>query len=106
MQILRIVPNQIQAGSQNVNLTVQGANFVPGTQVTFAVGAGIPAAVFANGPARYVNSTELQVSVSVLPSALPGGRDINLQTPSQQTAAGRGMLSVQAQSKPACRRDC
>ena len=67
MQILRIVPNQIQAGSQNVNLTVEGTNFVPGTQVTFTVGAGIPAAVFANGPARYVNSTELQVSVSALP---------------------------------------
>ena len=100
MQILRIVPNQIQAGSQNVNLTVEGTNFVPGTQVTFTVGAGIPAAVFANGPARYVNSTELQVSVSALPSALPGGRDINLQTPSQQTAAGKGMLNVQAAPKP------
>jgi hypothetical protein len=101
MQILRIVPNQITAGSQNVNLTVQGANFVPGTQMTFTVGAGIPAAVFANGPARYINSTELQVSVNVLPSALPGGRDINLQSPSQQTAAGMGMLSVQAAPKPA-----
>ena len=77
MQILRIVPNQIQAGSQNVNLTVEGTSFVPGTQVTFTVGAGIPAAVFANGPARYVNSTELQVSVSALPSALPGGTSIS-----------------------------
>ena len=100
MQILRIVPNQIQAGSQNVNLTVEGTSFVPGTQVTFTVGAGIPAAVFANGPARYVNSTELQVSVSALPSALPGGRDINLQAASQPTAAGKGMLNVQAAPKP------
>src|ERR1019366_3383598 len=97
---VRAAPMQILAGSQNVNLTVQGTNFVPGTQVTFTVGAGIPAAVFANGPARYVNSTELQVSVSALPSALPGGRDINLQAPSQQTAAGKGMLNVQAAPKP------
>ena len=52
MQILRVIPNQIAAGSQNVDLTLEGANFVPGTQVTFTVGAGVPAAVFANGPAR------------------------------------------------------
>jgi hypothetical protein len=100
MQILRIVPNQILAGSQNVTLTLQGTNFVPGTQVTFTVGAGIPAAVLANGPARYVNSTELQVTVSALPSALPGGRDIDLQGPSQQTALGKGMLNVQAAPMP------
>jgi hypothetical protein len=101
MQILRIVPNQIQAGSQNVSLTVQGTNFVPGTQVNFTVGAGIPAAVFANGPASYMNSTELQVSVSALPSALPGGRNINLLGPAQQTAVGPGMLNVQAAPRPA-----
>ncbi|MGO9084695.1 MAG: hypothetical protein ACLQBK_05665 [Candidatus Sulfotelmatobacter sp.] len=96
MQILRVVPNQIPAGSQNVDLTLQGVNFVPGTQVTFTVGAGVPAAVFAAGPARYVNSTELHVTVSALPSALPGGRDVNLQTPSQQSVVGKGMLNVQA----------
>ncbi len=96
MQILRVVPNQITAGSQNVDLTLQGTNFVPGTQVTFTVGAGVPAAVFANGPARYVNSTEIHVTVNALPSALPGGRDINLQTPSQQTMVGKGMLNVLA----------
>ena len=91
-----MVPNQIPAGSQNVDITLQGVNFVPGTQVTFTVGAGVPAAVFAAGPARYVNSTELHVTVSALPSALPGGRDINLQTPSQQSVVGKGMLNVQA----------
>jgi len=96
MQILRVIPNQIPAGSQNVDLTLQGTNFVPGTQVTFTVGAGVPAAVFAAGPARYVNSTELHVTVSALSSALPGGRDINLQAPNQPTIAGKGMLNVQA----------
>ena len=84
MQILRVIPNQIAAGSQNVDITLQGTNFLPGTQVTFTVGAGVPAAVFAAGPARYVNSTELHVTVSALSSALPGGRDINLQAPNQQ----------------------
>ena len=96
MQILRVVPNQIAAGSQNVDVTLQGSNFVPGTQVAFTVGAGVPAAVFANGPARYVNSTEMHVSVNALPAALPGGRDINLQGPGQQSVVGKGMLNVLA----------
>ncbi|MGA2352333.1 MAG: hypothetical protein ABSF70_17995 [Terracidiphilus sp.] len=111
-QILRVIPNQIAAGSQNVDLTLEGTNFVPGTQVTFTVGAGVPAAIFANGPARYVNSTEMHVSVNALPSALPGGRDINLQPPGsqvrlsvlnsqpvQQPVIGKGMLSVLAQKQ-------
>ncbi|HKH97908.1 MAG TPA: IPT/TIG domain-containing protein, partial [Candidatus Sulfotelmatobacter sp.] len=96
MQILRVVPNQIAAGSQNVDLTLQGTNFVPGIQVTFTVGAGVPAAVFAAGPARYINSTEIHVMVNALPSALPGGRDVNLQAPNLQTMVGKGMLNVQA----------
>jgi hypothetical protein len=114
MQILRVIPNQIAAGSQNVDLTLEGTNFVPGTQVTFTIGAGVPAAVLASGPARYVNSTEMHVSVNALPSALPGGRDINLQppgqsafpiagrvngqpgAPAQQVIVGKGMLNVLA----------
>ena len=100
MTILRVVPNQIAAGSQNVDLALEGTNFVPGTQVTFTVGAGVPAAVFANGPARYVNSTEIHVTVNALPSALPGGRDLNLQTPNQQAIVGKGMLNVMAAAKP------
>ena len=114
MQILRVIPNQIAAGSQNVDLTLEGTNFVPGTQVTFTIGAGVPANVFANGPARYINSTEMHVSVNALPSALPGGRDINLQPPgqaafqsvarvngqpgasTQQVVVGKGMLNVLA----------
>ena len=86
MQILRVVPNQVAAGSQNVELTLVGTNFVPGTQVAFTIGAGVPAAVFANGPARYIDSTEMQLTVNVLPSALPGGRDITLQPPGASTA--------------------
>src|ERR1019366_654483 len=100
MTILRVVPNQIAAGSQNVDLTLQGTNFAPGTQVTFTVGAGVPAAVFANAPTCYVNSTEMHVTVNALPSALPGGRDLNLQTPNQQAVVGKGMLNVLAAAKP------
>jgi hypothetical protein len=94
MQILRVVPNQIGAGAQNVDLALEGRNFVPGTQVTFTVGAGVSAAVFANGPARYVNSSELHVVVNALPNALPGGRDINLQVTNQPLVTGKGMLNV------------
>jgi len=108
MQILRVIPNQIAAGSQNVDLTLEGTGFVPGTQVTFTIGAGVPAAVFANGPARYVDSTEMHVSVNALPNALPGGRDITLQPPglasvetkanqnATQVLVGKGMLNVMA----------
>jgi hypothetical protein len=94
MQILRLVPSQITAGSQNVDIAIEGSNFVPGTQVTFSVGAGIPAAVMALGPARYVNSTEIHVVVYALATALPGGRDITLQTPEQQKATAPRMLDV------------
>lgn len=86
MQILRVVPNQVTAGSQNVELTLIGTNFVPGTQVAFTIGAGVPASVFASGPARYIDSTEIEVTVNVLPSALPGGRDITLQPPGASTS--------------------
>ncbi len=96
MQILRLVPSQITAGSQNVDIAIEGTNFAPGTQVTFSVGAGIPAAVMALGPARYVNSTEIHVLVSALVTALPGGRDITLQTPEQQKATAPRMLNVVA----------
>ena len=113
MQILRVVPNQISAGSQNVDLTLEGTGFLPGTLVTFTTGAGVPAAVIAIGPARYINSTEMHVSVNALPTALPGGRDINLQAPGspvrstgflmngqaqtgQQGTVGKGMLNVLA----------
>jgi hypothetical protein len=94
MQILRLVPSQITAGAQNVDIAIEGTGFVPGIQAAFSVGAGIPAAVFAAGPARYVNSTEIHLTVSALATALPGGRDITLQTPEQQKATAPRMLDV------------
>ena len=94
MQILRLVPSQITAGAQNVDIAIEGINFVPGIQATFSVGAGIPAAVFAAGPARYVNSSEIHVTVSALATALPGGRDITLETPEHQQVTGPRMLAV------------
>ena len=94
MQILRLVPSQITAGAQNVDIAIEGTNFVPGIQATFSVGAGVPAAVFAAGPARYVNSTEIHLTVSALATALPGGRDITLETPEHQQVTGPRMLDV------------
>ena len=94
MQILRLVPSQIVAGSQNVDIAIEGTNFQPGTLVTFSAGAGIPAGVMAMGPARYVNSTEIHVLVSALDTALPGGRDITLQTPQGLKVTAPRMLNV------------
>jgi hypothetical protein len=98
MQFLRLVPSQITAGAQNVDITIEGTNFVPGILATFSVGAGVPAAVFAAGPARYVNSSEIHVTVSALATALPGGRDITLETPEHQQVTGPRMLDVIAQT--------
>ena len=97
MQILQVIPNQVPACSENLDLTLIGTNFVPGTQVTFTR-AGAATDVFVVGASRYVNSTELHVVVNVLPTALAGGRDINLETPRHQTAVGKGMLNVLAPS--------
>ena len=93
MEILRVTPNQVPAGSEGVELMLIGTNFVPGTLVSFSTGAGL-ADIFVVGAPRYVDSTELHVVVNVLPSALPGGRDINLQVAGRQSATGKGMLDV------------
>jgi hypothetical protein len=93
MQILRVTPNELAAGSEGVELILEGANFVSGTQVSFTR-AGLPTDVQVVGLPRYVDSTELHVIVNVLSTALPGGRDINLETPSHQTVTGKGMLNV------------
>jgi hypothetical protein len=96
MQILRLVPNQVPAGSQGVELTLEGRNFVPGTLVNFSGVAGGAPDVVVTGIPQYVNSLEMRVVVSVLPLALPGGRDVQLRTPKQETVIGKGMLNVLA----------
>ncbi|HKF20946.1 MAG TPA: IPT/TIG domain-containing protein [Candidatus Angelobacter sp.] len=96
MQILRLVPNQISAGSQGVELTMEGRDFVPGTLVNFSGLAGAAPDVVVIGIPLYVNSTEMRVTINVLPLALPGGRDVQLHTPKQDTVTGKGMLNVLA----------
>jgi hypothetical protein len=96
MQILRLVPNQISAGSQGVEVALEGRNFVPGTLVNFGGLGGAAPDVVVTGIPRYVNSTEMRVTVNVLPLALPGGRDVQLRTPKQDTVTGKGMLNVLA----------
>jgi hypothetical protein len=93
MQILRVVPNEIPAGGENIELTLEGRNFAPTTQVSFTR-TGLPTEIQVVGLPRYVDSSELHVTVNVLPTALLGGRDINLETPGHQTATAKGMLNV------------
>jgi hypothetical protein len=96
MQILRVVPNEIPAGGENVELTLEGTSFVPGTMVSFTIGGDLPTDIFVVGAPRYVNNTEMHVIVNVLTTALPGGRDIHLQTPEQQDVMAKGILNVLA----------
>ena len=98
MEILRVIPNQVAAGSEGVELTLVGTNFAPGTMVSFSTSAGLATDIFVVGAARYIDSSELHVIVNVLPNALPGGRDINLQIAGRQSATGKGMLNVLASS--------
>jgi hypothetical protein len=98
VEILRVIPNQVPAGSEGVELTLAGTNFGPGTLVSFSTGAGLATDIFVVGAPRYVDSTELHVTVNVLPNALPGGRDINVQPPGRPSVIGKRMLNVQAAS--------
>ncbi|MGH9726662.1 MAG: hypothetical protein ACRD41_16520, partial [Candidatus Acidiferrales bacterium] len=74
LNILRVTPNQISAGSQNLDLKIEGTNFAPCAQVGFSAESGAIANVFPAGGTRYVNGTEIHVVVNVPPSAIPGGR--------------------------------
>jgi hypothetical protein len=94
MTILRIMPNQVAAGSQNVDLKVEGTNFTAGAQAAFATESGALANVFPQGPARFVNSTEIHVIVNVLPGAIPGGRDITITNPNSANVLGKGLLNI------------
>ena len=94
MTILRVTPNQIPAGSQNVELKIEGTNFSAGAMAAFATESGALANVFPQGPARYVNSTEIHVTVNVLPAAVPGGRDITITNPNAANVLGKGLLNI------------
>lgn len=94
LSILRITPNQIAAGSQNVDLKIEGTGFAPGAQATFATESGAIANVFPQGISRFVNSTEIHVIVNVSAAAIPGGRNITLTNSSRASGLGRGMLNV------------
>ena len=92
--ILRVTPNQIAAGSQNIELTLQGKTFAPGAQVSFS-GTGI----MTTSGTQYVNDTEIHVKVSVLDSAAIGGRDVIVKNPNTATGTGKGMVAITAAKK-------
>ncbi len=94
--ILRVTPNQIPAGSQNVELKLEGTNFAPGAVVNFAAVSGGIANVYPQGGTRYVNSTEIHVVVNVLATAVPGGRDVSVTDPNHATGTGKGLLNITA----------
>ncbi|HUJ31730.1 MAG TPA: hypothetical protein VLY23_10660 [Candidatus Acidoferrum sp.] len=94
LTILRVTPNQVPAGSQNVDLKIEGKDFAPGAQAAFSTESGAIANVFPQGPARFVNSTEIHVVVNVLPAAIPGGRDITITNPNRANGLGKGLLDI------------
>jgi hypothetical protein len=96
LTVLRVTPNQIAAGSQNVDLKIEGTNFAPGAQVSFATESGAISNVFPLGVARFVNSTEIHVLVNVLPAAIPGGRDVSVTNPTRVSGTAKGLINVTA----------
>jgi len=93
--ILRIIPNQIPAGSKGIDLTLEGRYFAPGAQVAISGGD-----VFTPGPVRFINSTEVHITADVLPTALLGGRDVTVTNPSNASGTGKGMLNITAAGAP------
>ena len=87
--ILRLTPNQVNAGAQNVEIRIEGRNFAPGAQVNFS-GTGI----FALGLPEYRDSTELRVKVNVLSTALPGPRDVTVRNTNRTSGTAQRMLNV------------
>ncbi len=94
LRILRITPNQIRAGSQNVELKIEGTDFAPGAQVSFSTQSGAIANVFPIGSSRFVNSTEIHAVVNVLPAAIPGGRDVTITNLNNSAGSGKGLLNI------------
>ncbi len=96
LSILRVTPNQITAGTQNLDLKIEGKNFAPGAQVNFSAESGAIANVFPAGGTRYVNATEIHVVVNVPPSAIPGGRDVTVTNPDRSSGTGKGLIRIVA----------
>ncbi len=96
LTILRVTPTQVAAGSQNVDLKIEGTNFAPGAQVNFSTESGAISNVFPLAVARFVNNTEIHVLVNVLPAAIPGGRDITVTTPTRATGSAKGLINITA----------
>ncbi|HLQ52617.1 MAG TPA: IPT/TIG domain-containing protein, partial [Terriglobales bacterium] len=89
--ILRIIPNQIPAGSKGVELRLEGRHFSPGAQVSISGGD-----VFTPGAVRFINATEVHITADVLPTALLGGRDVTITNPSRSASTGKGILNITA----------
>lgn len=94
VEVLQVTPNHVAANSK-ATVKINGKNFAPGAQVSVS-GAG----VFVVGTTKFVNSTELEVTLTVLSMATLGARDINVKNPTGAAGVGSKMLSVTKPSGP------
>lgn len=94
VEVLQVTPNQVAANSK-ATVKINGKNFAPGAQVSVS-GAG----VFVVGATKYVNSTELEVALTVLSMATLGARDISVKNPTGAAGVGSKMLNVTKPSGP------
>ncbi len=97
MQILRVVPNQIAAGSQNVDLTLQGTNFVPGTSGHVHGGRGSTCGRYCQwpGPLRQQHR-DPRNRERVDPRRCPAGAISTCKARPTSDVVGKGMLNVLA----------
>lgn len=79
--ITRITPASATQGTTNLDLEIEGANFVPGTVVSFQPAAGIAIVPPAPPSFGFVGSTEIHRVVSIAADAPLGQREMFVTNP-------------------------
>lgn len=82
-----ISPDQVSQG-QTLNMTITGTNFVDVQNVDLGQGITI------NGAPNIISPSELQVDITVDPSAILGPRDVVVTTLAGPSSGGNGLLTV------------
>ena len=87
--ISKITPAAGAAGSNNLELKIEGVCFVPETVVSFQPGAGIQVIPPTPPDFGFVGTSELRRRINILPDAAPGEREMFVTNPSGDSGGQR-----------------